>query len=82
MDQLMYSAERHLLSCLGCSTLLSDPNQQLPPHHFIWQQQTDPVPKAALGIYFIFPGKQDDNFSYVFILKTVGKISPYSCAQN
>jgi len=44
MDLFMYSAER--LSCLDCSIFLSDPNQWVLPHHFIWQQQTDPVPKA------------------------------------
>jgi len=46
MDLFMYSADRHPLSCLDCSTFLSDPNQQVPPHHFILQQQTDPVPKV------------------------------------
>jgi len=46
MDLFLYSADRHPLTCLDCSTFLSDSHQQLPPHHFIWQQQTDPVPKA------------------------------------
>jgi len=27
----MHSTERHPLSCLDCSTFLSDPNQQVPP---------------------------------------------------